>query len=149
MNFKFTNCALLIVLGLATTLAQTSEVHQGTYRPKITYKHATSRHKTLKAVVHKTIVDPIICDSDKPIEEIVVDFCPKILGLIEGERGCDHEAQGKLTISITVNRFDGASAVIWIDRNPDGSFDRDTYLKIFDAERAGRPPKTGCAPRDD
>ena len=95
--------------------------------PKITYKHAKSRHKQLKAEVLNKIINPVLCESVIPVSDITVDFCPEILGP-EEERGCKNEANGELTISITINWEDGSSGVRWIEINKEETFDKDVYL---------------------
>jgi hypothetical protein len=116
--------------------------------PKIIYKHAKSRHKQLKAEVLNKIINPLLCECKVPIEEIIVDFCPEILGEKEGERGCQNENRGELTISITVNRWDGASSVVWIERNKEGGIDKYEYIKIFEGDDRGCIPNKGCAGED-
>ena len=116
--------------------------------PIIIYKHAKSRHKQLKAEVLNKIINPLICRCKTPIDEIIVDFCPEILGEKEGERGCQNEAKGELTISITVNRWDGSSGVAWIEINKEGGIDKYEYLSIFQADIIWCPPNKDCASKD-
>jgi hypothetical protein len=147
MITKLSYLALFVIMSFSPSSPQSAVGGQVPHRPKISFKHAKARHKELKTEIVRTIIKPLLCDSAKPIEEIIIDFCPEVFGMESNELGCAHEFEGKLTISITVNRFDGASAVAWVDRNSKGSFDHDIYLKIFAPERGDTPPKTGCAPK--
>jgi len=141
---------ILVFCASFVSYSQTTEKMKQISPPKIIFKNVKAKHKRLKAEALDKIVYPLICESDKPIEEIIIDFCPKILGLKEGERGCDSEAQGKLIISVTANGFPtenadvSFSSVRWIKRNTDGSFDRNEYLKFSEVERGNRAPKEGC-----
>ncbi len=153
MIMKILLALILAFCASSVSYSQTTEQMKNFRPPKIIFKNVKPRHKRLKAEALNKIVYPLICESDEPIEEIIVDFCPEILGLKQGERGCDNEAQGKLTFSITVNGFptensDGSSSVMWIERNKSGSFDRNEYLRFSAARRGSRPPKEGCASKD-
>ncbi len=153
MIMKLLFALILAFCASSVSYSQTTEQTNKSRPPKITFKNVKARHKRLKAEALNKIVYPLICESDEPIEEIIIDFCPKILGLKEDERGCDNEAQGKLTISITVNGFptensDGSSGVMWIERNKDGSFDRNEYLRFSATRRGSHAPKEGCASKE-
>lgn len=125
--------------------SQSTEQSKKPPLPKIIYKNAKSRHKQLKSKVLNKIIYPLLCECKVPIEDITVDFCPEILGDNEGERGCKDEDKGELTISVTVNRVDGASSVVFIERNKEGSFDKYEFLRIFSGDNRGCIPNKDCA----
>src|ERR1700732_5224470 len=100
MITKLSCLALFVIMSFSPSAPQTAGRGQVPHLPKISYKHSKSRHKELKAEIVKTIINPLLCDSDKPIEEIIIDYCPEVFGMESTELGCAHESEGKLTISI-------------------------------------------------
>jgi hypothetical protein len=143
MNFPLV--LILILSACFGAHSQTTGQAKKQPPPKIVYRHAKSRHKQLKAEVFNKVISPLLCECKTPIEEIIVDFCPEILGMKEGERGCQNEDKGELTISVTVNRWDGASSVVWIERGRGGGIGQYEYLRIFEGDDRGCIPNKGCA----
>lgn len=140
---------ILAIFASSVSYSQTTGQMNKSRPPRMIFKNLKPKHKRLKVEALNKIVYPLICESGEPIEEIIVDFCPEILGLKKGERGCDNEARGKLIISITVNGFptensDGSSSVMWIERDKDGNFGKNEYLRFSAIRRGGRAPKEGC-----
>jgi len=145
---KFSLAFMLILLIFFGAYSQTTEQEKKQSPPTIVYRHAKSRHKQLKAEVFNKVISPLLCECKTPIEEIIVDFCPEILGMKEGERGCQNEDKGELTISVTVNRWDGASSVVWIERNKEGGINKYEYMRIFEDDDRGCIPNKDCASGD-
>ena len=145
---KVLSATVLMFALCAGAYSQSREQAKRLPLPKVTYRHAKSRHKQLKAEVLNKIINPLLCECKVPIEEIIVDFCPEIIGPKDGERGCQNEAQGELTINVIVNRTDGASSFVFFDVNKEGSFDKYDYLKIFAGDNRVCIPDKDCASTD-
>jgi hypothetical protein len=133
---------LLVLSALTGTFSQKPVKATKTAPPKIVYTNAKARHKQLRTEVLNRIIKPLLCESEVPVSDITVDFCPEMLGS-EEKRGCQNEAKGELTISVTVNWEDGSSGVRWIDIKQDGAFEKDADLGFL----SGMPRKT-CVGRD-
>ena len=133
----------LVLISLAPSVLHSQTTAQSKYYrpPKIVFKNVKAKYKRLKSETFKKIISPLLCENEKPIEEIIVDFC--------GERGCQAEENtGNPLIEVVVNWYDGSSAVIWVKINGNGSFDRDEYLRLFGNGREKRTPKEDCASKD-
>ncbi len=135
MNFIF------VCLTFSVSYSQTSEQGKKFRSPKLVFKNVSSKYKRLKAETLNKIISPLLCENEKPIEEIIVDFC--------GERGCQAEENtGNPLVEVAVNWFDGSSAVIYVEINNKGNFGRSEYLRLFGNGQEKRELKEGCVSKD-
>ena len=99
--------------------------------PVLEYQHDREKDERLKATIEETIIYPFLRKSSKPIAAIIVDFCPDIVDTVgEDKRGCE-EDRGNLVIGVTVRWHNGANFQSLIERNSEGTFDKDAYLTLF------------------
>ena len=132
---------ITVFLTPSVLLSQTTEQSKNYRLPKIVFKNVKANHKRLKSETFKRIISPLLCENEKRIEEVIVDFC--------GERGCQAEKNtGNPLVKVAVNWFDGSSAVIYVEINGNGSFDGNEYLRLFGNGREKREPKEDCASKE-
>jgi hypothetical protein len=99
--------------------------------PVLTYLHDEAEHERLKGKVMEQVVYPLIRLSANPVAAVIVDFCPDIVETISANRrGCE-EDRGELVLGITIRRWDGATFLLYIERNQEGSFNLKERLGVL------------------
>lgn len=113
--------------------------------PTLIYVRDKPEHEALKKEINEKIIYPMLCESAAPIATIIIDFCPEIIVTgADDERGCQDEAEGKLTFAVKIRHQDGLGFQAFIQWDKETGIDEDTYLMLFQDGYDEYVPKRNC-----